>query len=157
MVRSTPGALLVAHIDGGARGNPGKAGYGVHLTVNDQEPVDEVYGFLGVRTNNVAEYAGLIAALEYALRAEASGLQVRSDSELLVRQIQGRYKVKNPSLQVLFRRAKERIAKLRSFKVEHVYRADNKEADALANRAMDEEGDSGHFVTEEILGTSGEI
>jgi probable phosphoglycerate mutase len=151
-VKSLPGASLTAHIDGGARGNPGKAGYGVHLSTPDETLVDEAYGFLGVATNNVAEYAALIAALEYAVRAGARSLHVRSDSQLLVRQIQGSYRVKNKGLQPLFRRARQRIARLESFHIEHVFREENREADRLANRAMDEEAGSGHFTPEEILG-----
>jgi probable phosphoglycerate mutase len=151
-VKSLPGTTLTAHIDGGARGNPGNAGYGVHLTLPDDGPVDEVYGFLGVATNNVAEYAALVAALEYAIRAGVRSLHVHSDSQLLVRQIQGSYRVKNKGLQVMFRQARQRIAKLESFRIEHVFREENKEADRLANRAMDEEGGSGHFAPEEILG-----
>ena len=153
-VKSLAGADLAAHIDGGARGNPGAAGYGVYLTDADGAPVDEIYGFLGVRTNNVAEYAGLIAALEYAIRAEADSLYVRSDSQLLVRQVNGQYRVKNAGLKPLFRRIKERTARLGRFRIEHVYREDNKDADALANRAMDESGGSGHFTTADILGDS---
>jgi len=144
--------ILNASVDGGARGNPGKAGYGAHLTSESGDLVAEVYGFLGVATNNVAEYAALLAALEYALSAGASSLQVRSDSQLMVRQIQGRYKVKNAGLQPLFRRARELIGALERFRIEHVRREENKEADALANRAMDEEGDSGHFSRARILG-----
>jgi ribonuclease HI len=143
---------LKASVDGGARGNPGKAGYGAHVTSESGDLVAEVYGFLGVATNNVAEYAGLLAALEYALGAGARNLQVRSDSQLMVRQLQGRYKVKNAGLQPLFRRARELIGGLEGFRIEHVRREENKEADALANRAMDEEGDSGHFSRARILG-----
>ena len=141
-----------AHIDGGSRGNPGKAGYGAYLTSEDGSTVEEVYGYLGVATNNVAEYAALIAALEFAVAKDSASLSVCSDSQLLVRQIQGRYKVKNAGLQPLFRRARQLIGRLASFRIEHVYREDNVDADALANRAMDEEGSSGHFAAAEILG-----
>jgi len=149
------GPALLVHIDGGARGNPGPAGYGVYVTTPDGNPLDEVYGFLGVRTNNVAEYAALIAALEFALRADACSLSVRSDSELLVRQIKGTYRVKNPGLQPLYLRAVDRIRRLRSFRIEHVRREVNRDADRLANRAMDESAGSGHFPPEEILGGPG--
>lgn len=141
-----------AYIDGGSRGNPGKAGYGAYLTSKDGTAVEEIYGFLGTATNNVAEYAGLIAALEFAATKGLTSLSVCSDSQLLVRQIQGRYKVKNAGLQPLFRRAKQLITRLESFHIEHVYREDNVDADALANRAMDEESSSGHFAAAEILG-----
>jgi probable phosphoglycerate mutase len=151
-VRPFEGVHLTAHIDGGARGNPGDAGYGVHLTGPDGEILDEVYGFLGVRTNNVAEYAALIAALEYAVRAEAGALTVWSDSELLVRQIRGQYRVKNAGLQPLHARARQQIARLAAFEIGHVRRERNREADGLANQAMDERNGSGHFTPGEILG-----
>jgi probable phosphoglycerate mutase len=148
----TDHSSLSASVDGGARGNPGKAGYGAHVTGPSGEMVAEVYGYLGIATNNVAEYAALLAALEFARSAGASALSVRSDSQLMVRQIQGRYKVKNAGLQPLFRRARQLIGCLERFHIEHVRREENQEADALANRAMDEEGDSGHFTREQILG-----
>ena len=148
---------LNASVDGGARGNPGNAGYGAHVTSESGDIVAEVYGFLGVATNNVAEYAALLAALEFALHAGARSLHVRSDSQLMVRQIQGRYKVKNAGLQPLFRRARQLISDLDRFHIEHVRREENKEADALANRAMDEKGGSGHFSRERILGEKGTL
>ena len=147
-----PGATLQAWIDGGARGNPGPAGYGAHVVDEAGEPVEEIWGFLDTRTNNVAEYAGLIAALEYAVRTGAAALHIRSDSELLVRQIRGQYKVKNAALKVLHGRARQRIARLPAFRIEHVRREANREADGLANRAMDDRQGSGHFTIEEILG-----
>lgn len=151
------GAPLLAHIDGGARGNPGDAGYGVYLTLTGGEEVAEVWGFLGTRTNNFAEYVALLAALTYAVRAGAGSLTVRSDSELLVRQLHGIYKVKHPGLQVLHRRARALIGRLPGFQVSHVRREQNKDADRLANRAMDERDGSGHFRLEEILeGPEGE-
>ena len=113
---------------------------------------DEVWGYLGEQTNNVAEYAALLAALEYALRAGAPSLHVLSDSQLLVRQIQGRYKVKSPGLKPLHARGRQQIARLGRFRIEHVYRKDNREADALANRAMDARAGSGHFSPAEVLG-----
>jgi ribonuclease HI len=154
-VKPLAGGALRAQIDGGARGNPGAAGYGVHLTLPDGKVWDEVWGFLGVRTNNVAEYAALLAALEYALRAGATSLHVRSDSQLLVRQILGEYRVKNPGLQPLFRRARARISRLGRFRIEHVFREQNEAADALANRAMDEGAGSGHFSAADLLGSEG--
>ena len=151
-VRPLEGVRLTAHIDGGARGNPGDAGYGVHLTDPEGEILDEIYGFLGVQTNNVAEYAALIAALEYAVRADVEGLAVWSDSELLVRQIRGQYRVKSPGLKPFHARARQRISRLAKFEIGHVRREKNREADALANQAMDERGGSGHFAPGEILG-----
>jgi ribonuclease HI len=148
----TEHSTLNVSVDGGARGNPGKAGYGAHVTSESGDLVAEVYGFLGIATNNVAEYVALLAALEFALEAGVHSLHVRSDSQLVVRQIQGRYKVKNAGLQPLFRRARRLIGGLERFHIEHVRREENQEADALANRAMDEEGDSGHFSRGQLLG-----
>ena len=149
------GAPLLAHIDGGARGNPGDAGYGAHLASPAGETIAEVWGFLGTRTNNYAEYVALLAALTYAIRSGAGGCRVRSDSELLVRQIGGSYKVRHPGLQVLHRRARLLIGKLPSFQIEHVRREQNREADRLANRAMDDRAGSGHFPLAELLGEGG--
>lgn len=139
-----PGPSLVAHIDGGARGNPGPAGYGAHV-VSDPggETVAEIYGFLGTTTNNVAEYAALLALLEYVRRTGAGSLLVRSDSELLVRQINGQYRVKDPRLKILHAEARRLMAGLPHFAIEHVRREANREADALANRAMDLRQSSG--------------
>jgi ribonuclease HI len=142
---------LQAWIDGGARGNPGTSGYGAHLALPSGEVWDEVWGYLGVQTNNFAEYVALLAALEYAIRCGAGSFQVRSDSQLLVRQITGQYRVKNAGLKPLHTRARGQISHLKRFRIEHVYREDNREADALANRAMDDQGGSGHFTSEELL------
>jgi len=149
------GAPILAHIDGGARGNPGDAGYGAHLTTPAGDSIAEVWGFLGTRTNNYAEYVALLAALSYAIRSGAGSCRVRSDSELLVRQIQGIYKVRHPGLQVLHRRARALIGKLGSFAIEHVRREQNREADALANRAMDDRAGSGHFELRDLLSEGG--
>jgi ribonuclease HI len=135
---SWPEDRLVAHIDGGARGNPGPAGYGVVIEDAAGRRVAELSKFLGHRTNNYAEYMGLLAALQYALEHGAKALEVISDSELLVKQINGQYKVRNPTLVELHRQAKTLIGKLDRLKIHHVLRGKNKEADALANRAMDE-------------------
>jgi probable phosphoglycerate mutase len=128
---------LVINIDGGARGNPGEAGFGVHVADERGKPIAELYGYLGVRTNNVAEYAALIAALRHAIDAGAEAVTIRSDSELLVRQMIGEYRVKNPGLSVLHREASRLAGKIPKVAFEHVRRNLNKEADALANRAMD--------------------
>jgi ribonuclease HI len=138
-----PPLRLVAHIDGGARGNPGPAGYGVHVEDESGGLIAQLYGYLGIATNNTAEYAGLLAALEYALDTGAASLQVYSDSELLVRQIEGRYRVKDPKMRVLFAAAKGLIARLQAFSVAHVPREQNREADMLANKAMDRRESSG--------------
>jgi ribonuclease HI len=132
-----PENYLVAFSDGGARGNPGPAGYGVVIQDAAGKKVAALSEYLGHQTNNVAEYQGLIAALEYAVAHNHKALKVISDSELLVRQIKGIYKVKNSTLQELHGRAKDLIAQLDWFSVGHVLRGHNQEADDLANAAMD--------------------
>src|SRR6202166_4217923 len=132
-----PEHYLVAFIDGGARGNPGPAGYGVLIQDESGKKVAALSEYLGHQTNNFAEYQGLIAALEYAVANGHKALKVISDSELLVRQIKGIYKVKNAALQDLHGRAKELIAQLAWFSIGHAFREQNQEADRLANEAMD--------------------
>ncbi len=129
-------ATLVARIDGASRGNPGPAAFGVVIEDDQGQVLEEISRRLGETTNNVAEYHALLAALEYAL-AHAQRLRVFSDSELLVRQLQGHYKVKSPDLQPLFARAQEMIRRLERFQVAHVPREQNRRADALANAALD--------------------
>lgn len=135
--QKSPERYLVAYIDGGARGNPGPAGYGVVLQDESEKKIASLSGYLGHQTNNFAEYQGLIAALEYAIQHGYRALKVVSDSELLVRQIKGIYKVKNPTLQDLHARAKQLIRQLDWFSIGHVLRGKNQEADRLANAAMD--------------------
>ena len=132
-----PEHYLVAHSDGGARGNPGPAGYGVVINDETGRKVAALSEYLGHQTNNFAEYQGMIAALEYALEHGPKALKLISDSELLVRQIKGIYKVKNPTLQDLHARAKELIKRLEWFSIGHALREHNQEADRLANDAMD--------------------
>lgn len=132
-----PKSYLVAHIDGGARGNPGPAGYGVVIEDETGKKIASLNEYLGHRTNNFAEYSGLLAALQYAVDHGYKGLKVISDSELLVRQMRGQYKVKNSTLLELYGRAKQLIAKLEWFDIGHVLREKNAEADRLANEAMD--------------------
>ena len=132
-----PEHYLIAHSDGGARGNPGPAGYGVVIQDESGHKVAALSEYLGHQTNNFAEYQGLIAALEYALQHGPKALKLISDSELLVRQIKGIYKVKNAVLQDLHGRAKELIAQLDWFSIGHALREQNQEADRLANEAMD--------------------
>ena len=134
---SPPAHYLVARSDGGARGNPGPAGYGVVVEDQSGRKVAALSEYLGHQTNNFAEYQGLIAALEYALKQGPKALKLISDSELLVKQIKGIYKVKNPTLQDLHARAKELIAQLDWFSIAHAVREHNQEADRLANEAMD--------------------
>src|ERR1700688_2737893 len=132
-----PEHYLVAFIDGGARGNPGPAGYGVLIQDESRKQIAALSEYLGHQTNNFAEYQGLIAALEYAIANGHKALKVISDSELLVRQIKGIYKVNNLVLRDLHGRAKELIAQLDWFSIGHVLRGHNEEADRLANAAMD--------------------
>ena len=134
---SRPEHYLIAHSDGGARGNPGPAGYGVVIQDEAGKKVAALSQYLGHQTNNFAEYQGLIAALEYAIEHRHKALKVISDSELLVRQIKGIYKVKNATLQELHGRAKELIAQMEWFSIDHALREHNREADELANQAMD--------------------
>lgn len=131
-----PQAYLVAHVDGGARGNPGPAGFGVVIEDDMGREIAKLNRFLGHRTNNYAEYSGLLAALEYALE-HRMGIEVLSDSELMVKQLNGQYKVRHPELKVFYDRARAIIRELAWFKIRHVRRELNKEADRLANAAMD--------------------
>ena len=128
---------ITAHCDGGARGNPGPAGYGAEITGLDGAVIAELSEYLGHRTNNYAEYSGLLASLQYALDHHHPRLRVISDSELMVKQIQGKYKVNSPDLKPLWQEAKNRIARLEAFEISHALRHKNKAADALANQAMD--------------------
>jgi ribonuclease HI len=132
-----PEHYLIAHSDGGARGNPGPAGYGVVIKDEAGRKIADLSEYLGHQTNNFAEYQGLIAALEYTLQHGPKALRLVSDSELLVRQIKGIYKVKNATLQDLHGRAKELIAQLDWFSIGHALREQNRDADRLANEAMD--------------------
>jgi len=127
----------VAFTDGGSRGNPGPSGYGVVLQAEDGATLAELSEFLGMRTNNVAEYSGLLAALEYAVAHGVPRLRVVSDSELMVKQMRGQYRVQSPELRPLYEEAKRRAGKLEAFRIEHVLRGKNKKADELANQAMD--------------------
>jgi probable phosphoglycerate mutase len=126
-----------AHCDGGARGNPGPAGYGALIQDDQGVVLAELSEFLGIRTNNYAEYSGLLGCLQYALDHHHPRLRVISDSELMVKQIQGKYKVNSPDLKPLWQEARNRIAKLEAFEISHALRHKNKDADRLANEAMD--------------------
>lgn len=128
---------IEAHCDGGARGNPGPAGYGAVIKDGAGQVLTELSEFLGFRTNNFAEYSGLLGCLEWALDHGHKQLRVVSDSELMVKQIQGKYKVKSPDLKPLWEEARHRIAQLDGFQISHALRHKNKDADRLANAAMD--------------------
>jgi ribonuclease HI len=132
-----PAGVYVANIDGAARGNPGPASYAVVMRDPAGKIVLELAKRLGRETNNVAEYYGLIAALDFAINHGITALRIRSDSELLVRQMLGRYKVKSPDLKPLHERATRTSRQLSYFAIEHVRREMNREADALANVALD--------------------
>jgi ribonuclease HI len=136
-ITSSEQGYLVAYIDGGARGNPGPAGYGVVFEDEVGRPVANLSEFLGRQTNNYAEYSGLLAALNYTLRHGFKALKVVSDSELMVKQINGEYKVSSPVLKELHERALKLIDQLDCFEIRHVLREKNRDADRLANMAMD--------------------
>jgi probable phosphoglycerate mutase len=131
------GEWISAHCDGGARGNPGPAGYGALIQAADGSVIAELSEFLGFKTNNFAEYSGLLGCLQYALDHGHKRLKLVSDSELMVKQIQGKYQVKSPDLKPLYDEAKRRIAKLDGFEISHALRHKNQDADRLANEAMD--------------------
>jgi ribonuclease HI len=124
------------YADGGSRGNPGPAGCGAVIMRGDQV-IDSVSEYLGKTTNNVAEYSGLLRGLEKAKALGFDQVEVRMDSELVVKQMNGEYRVKHPGLIPLFQKAKQLVSAFREFKIVHVRREENKRADALANRAMD--------------------
>ncbi len=128
---------LTIYSDGASRNNPGEAGAGAHI-VRDGKTVEGLARYLGTTTNNIAEYTAAIMGLEYAVKQGARRVRLFADSELLVKQINGQYKVKNEGLKPLHGKVKELIAKIGSVEVQYIPREQNKEADALANRAIDE-------------------
>lgn len=128
---------FTAHCDGGSRGNPGPAGYGAVVEDPQGTVVARLSEFLGRQTNNYAEYSGLLAVLAWAIEHGVKCLRVISDSELMVNQMKGRYKVASPVLQPLWVEAKRRAAQLERFEMRHTLRGGNQEADRLANEAMD--------------------
>jgi probable phosphoglycerate mutase len=131
------GGSATANVDGGSRGNPGPAGYGVHIEREDGTII-ELKQALASATNNVAEYNGLLAALRWAAEHGVSTLHIKADSELMVKQMRGEYRVKNPGLQPLYEQARSLVKQIGRVKFEHVRREFNKDADRLANEAMDE-------------------
>jgi ribonuclease HI len=135
-----PAGVCVANIDGASRGNPGPAAYAVVLRDPAGKVVLELAKHIGRQTNNVAEYYALLAALDYAASHGIQALRIRSDSELLVRQMQGRYKVKSADLKPLHERALRLARQLAYFAIEHVPREQNRDADGLANLALDQAG-----------------
>jgi ribonuclease HI len=131
-----PSGPFLLFCDGASRGNPGPASYGF-IIFQSGEIVFQKGGCLGITTNNVAEYEGLVRGLDRCVQMGASEIVVKSDSELLVRQLSGRYRVKAPQLLPLFERAKQLLKQFKSFEVVHIPRAENSLADALANEALD--------------------
>jgi ribonuclease HI len=129
--------LITAYFDGGARGNPGPAGYGVYIVDDKGEMVAELSGSLGIATNNVAEYHGLIAALQWAADRDLRQIAIKGDSLLLVEQMRGNYKVKNEGLKPLYLKARMLVMQIGDVSFEHVRREQNKEADRLSNVGMD--------------------
>jgi len=128
---------FTAHCDGGSRGNPGPSGYGAVVEDSKGHVVAELSKFLGLQTNNYAEYSGLLAVLQWAVENGARHLRVVSDSELMVKQMKGQYKVKSSGLIPLWQQAKRLTAQLDKFEMRHTLRGGNKTADRLANEAMD--------------------
>lgn len=133
----TPDQWFTAWCDGGSRGNPGPAGFGAVIQDPEGATAARLSQFLGVHTNNYAEYQGLLAVLEWALASNVRHLRVWSDSELMVKQMKGLYKVASPGLRPLWEEAKRRSRQLEGFEMRHTLRGGNKEADRLANEAMD--------------------
>jgi ribonuclease HI len=132
------GRRVTIHSDGASRGNPGPAGIGVSLRVDGEAEPREFYAYIGETTNNVAEYRALLLGLDEAGKLGASSVTVLADSELLVRQLNGQYKVKSEGLRPLFLEASRRLRGFASARVAHVPRERNRDADRLANRAIDE-------------------
>lgn len=141
MVKKFVHQYLISYTDGGARGNPGPAGIGVVLQNKDSETIGEWSEFLGIATNNQAEYKALLLALKQAVALGAIELECRLDSELVVKQLKGEYKVKHPDLKPLFEQAKSLISQIKNVSFKHIPRELNKQADRLANQAMDHGGD----------------
>jgi len=126
-----------AHVDGGARGNPGPAAYGVVIHDPTRKKIAELSQYLGHRTNNYAEYSGLLAALRYAIAHHIQSLRIISDSELMVRQMKGIYKVRHPELRKLYDEAQHLTSQIEHVEIRHALREHNRDADRLANQAMD--------------------
>ena len=129
--------MLVAHCDGGSRGNPGPAGYGAVIEDSQGRVIARLSEYLGKRTNNYAEYSALLGVLAWTLENKRTRLRVIADSELMVKQMQGKYKVNSPDLRPLWEEARRRASRLERFEIAHTLRGGNKEADQLANDAMD--------------------
>jgi probable phosphoglycerate mutase len=132
-----PGRAFTAHCDGGSRGNPGPSGYGAIIEDANGRVVAELSEYLGIQTNNYAEYSGLLAVLRWVVENKVKRLRVVSDSELMVKQMKGLYKVKSPILRPLWEEARRLSRHIEHFDMRHTLRGGNKQADLLANEAMD--------------------
>ena len=148
--------MINIHIDGAARGNPGPSGYGVYVSDQEGNCLEEAYGFLGNQTNNYAEYNAMIAALNLALLRGWKNVHIFSDSQLMVKQLKGEYKVKNPGLAVLFKEVVRLRRKFGPIKLDHVRREFNKDADRLANKAVDTEGSNPVDINPQLLKDAGQ-
>jgi probable phosphoglycerate mutase len=151
---SESGGWYTAHCDGGSRGNPGPSGYGAVIEDPQGQIVARLSEFLGRQTNNFAEYKGLLSVLTWAQQHGARRLRVVSDSELMVKQMKGQYKVASPSLRPLWEEAKRLAARLERFEMRHTLRGGNKEADQLANDAMDKGMGRPPSVSGPVLGVA---
>ena len=129
--------LIVVNVDGASRGNPGESGIGVAIFDKDSNLINEACDYLGVATNNIAEYKALILGLRLSIKYNAKKILFKSDSELMVKQIKGEYKVKNAQLKLLFAEVKDLFKKLPNWEIMHVPREENKEADLLANKGVE--------------------
>lgn len=129
--------MITAYFDGGARSNPGPAGYGVYIVDDQGTVLAELHGSLGISTNNIAEYNGLIAALRWAVDHNVDAITIKGDSLLIIEQMRGNYKVKNEGLKPLHMQARMLVMQIGNVKFEHVRREFNKEADRLSNIGMD--------------------
>jgi probable phosphoglycerate mutase len=132
--------VITAYFDGGSRGNPGLAGWGAYIVADDGTALAELSGALGVATNNVAEYTGLIAALQWAVDHDLTALAVKGDSLLIVEQMRGNYKVKNEGLKPLHMKARMLVMQIGNVSFAHVPRDQNQDADRLSNIGMDANG-----------------
>ncbi len=132
---------LIAYVDGASRGNPGAAAFGVCVCAPDGSEVACFGGSLGRQTNNYAEYRALIAALRWASEQRVTEFEVRSDSQLMVRQMEGRYRVKSPGLKPLHAEARALVSSFERFRIVHLRRENNAEADSIANRVLDGDPD----------------
>jgi ribonuclease HI len=129
----------IVNVDGASRGNPGEASYGFAITDKRGKIVYKESGYIGRATNNVAEYTAVVKALEFALRKKIETIEVRSDSQLLVRQLKGEYKLKSENLRALHERCRELLRRFKWYEIQHIPREQNKIADKLANEALDQQ------------------